>query len=129
MCINAEKLAWLGSKRENKCLPNSQPETSTLIAFFLLDDFFHFQVCFGRVFDKLDGRCIGRGVDTFKCATCGGTHLPELWRNTSSNSHFKAGNKVYHPLQQDHTIPYHTHFHILFIMALLSVVGETKGII
>ena len=34
-------------------------------------------ICYGGVW-QLDGKCIGSKVDTFKCATCGGTHLPTL---------------------------------------------------
>ena len=108
-CVSMQR-SWHGweAKEKTNVYPTPNQKHPLLLLFFCWMIFFHFQVCFERVFDKLDGRCIGRGVDTFKCATCGGTHLPELWRNTSSNSHFKAGNKVYPALQQDHTIPYHT---------------------
>ena len=74
MCINAGKLARLATKRENKCLPNLQPETFPHFTFFKLNN----NAFVWKGVEQLDGKCIGIRVDTFKCATCGGTHLPTL---------------------------------------------------
>ena len=76
MCINAEKLAWLGSKRENKCLPNSQPETSTLIAFFLPDDFFSFPSLFWKGFWQIRRKMHWQRSWHFQ--------VRHLWRNPSA---------------------------------------------
>ena len=75
MCINAGKLARLATKRENKCLPNLlQPETIPLFTLVKLNN----NALVWKGLWQLDVKCIGRRVDTFKCATCGGIHLPTL---------------------------------------------------
>ena len=74
MCINAGKLARLATKRENKCLPNLQSETIPLFTLLKLNN----NALVWKGLWQLDVKCIGRRVDTFKCATCGGIHLPTL---------------------------------------------------
>ena len=107
-CVSMQRSwhGWEAKEKTNVYPTPNQKHPLLLLFFFCWMIFFHFQVCFGRVFDKLDGRCIGRGVDTFKCTTCGGTHLPVLEEHIFQLSFQSRKQSI--SRKEDYTIPYHS---------------------